>query len=154
MGVNSLPKTVTRQRRGCDLHPGPSAPESSTRLRATKIKVRGQLVQSGNGRTDTTDRTTFSANSAGKDASCHLFIKRICYVMLCYSNNTLYRSWYRKEVAAEITIIRSSCSHVRVLLVGRPIISILGGIYIVFSGHPSSLVTLAADGARCSCYYR
>jgi len=30
MGVNSLPKTVTRQRRGCDLDPGPSAPESST----------------------------------------------------------------------------------------------------------------------------
>jgi len=30
MGMNSLPKTVTRQRRGCDLNPGPSAPESST----------------------------------------------------------------------------------------------------------------------------
>jgi len=30
MGVNSLPKTVTRQRRGCDLNPGPRAPESST----------------------------------------------------------------------------------------------------------------------------
>jgi len=30
MAVNSLPKTVTRQRRGCDLNPGPSAPESST----------------------------------------------------------------------------------------------------------------------------
>ena len=30
MGVNSLPKTVTRQRRGCDLNPGPSAPELST----------------------------------------------------------------------------------------------------------------------------
>ena len=30
MGVNSLPKTVTRQRRGCDLNPGPSTPESST----------------------------------------------------------------------------------------------------------------------------
>ena len=30
MGVNSLPKTVTRQRRNCDLNPGPSAPESST----------------------------------------------------------------------------------------------------------------------------
>jgi len=28
--VNSLPKTVTRQRRGCDLNPGPSAPDSST----------------------------------------------------------------------------------------------------------------------------
>jgi len=30
MGVNSLPKTVTRQRRGCDLNPGASAPEFST----------------------------------------------------------------------------------------------------------------------------
>ena len=30
MDVNSLPKTVTRQRRGCSLNPGPSAPESST----------------------------------------------------------------------------------------------------------------------------
>ena len=30
MGVNSLPNTVTRQRCGCDLNPGPSAPESST----------------------------------------------------------------------------------------------------------------------------
>ena len=30
MGVTSLPKTVTRQRCGCDLNPGPSAPESST----------------------------------------------------------------------------------------------------------------------------
>jgi len=30
MGVNRLPKTVTRQRRGCDLNPGPSAPETST----------------------------------------------------------------------------------------------------------------------------
>jgi len=30
MGVNSLPKTVSQQRRGCDLNPGPSVPESST----------------------------------------------------------------------------------------------------------------------------
>jgi len=29
MDVNSLPKTVTRQRRGCDLNAGPSVPESS-----------------------------------------------------------------------------------------------------------------------------
>ena len=28
--MNSLPKIVNRQRRGCDLNPGPSAPESST----------------------------------------------------------------------------------------------------------------------------
>ena len=30
MGVNSLPKTVTRQRRDCDLNPGPTVPKSST----------------------------------------------------------------------------------------------------------------------------
>jgi len=30
MGVNSLPKTVTRKRRNCGLNPGPAAPESST----------------------------------------------------------------------------------------------------------------------------
>jgi len=30
LGVNSLPKSVTRQRCGCDLNPGPTAPESST----------------------------------------------------------------------------------------------------------------------------
>ena len=30
MGVNSLPETVTRQRRDCDLNQGPIVPESST----------------------------------------------------------------------------------------------------------------------------
>jgi len=30
MGVNSLPRTVTRQRHDCDLNPGPTAPASST----------------------------------------------------------------------------------------------------------------------------
>jgi len=30
MGVNSLPKTVTRQHCGCDLNPGSTVPESST----------------------------------------------------------------------------------------------------------------------------
>ena len=30
MGVNSLPKTVIRQHRGCVLNPGPSVPESGT----------------------------------------------------------------------------------------------------------------------------
>jgi len=40
--VNSLPKTVTRQRRNCDLNPGPSAPESSmltTRLPSHRYQV-------------------------------------------------------------------------------------------------------------------
>jgi len=37
MGVNSLPKTVTRQRRSCDLNPGPFAPESSMLLLTTGL---------------------------------------------------------------------------------------------------------------------
>jgi len=28
LGMNTLPKTVTQQRRDCDLNPGPSTPES------------------------------------------------------------------------------------------------------------------------------
>jgi len=46
--VNSLPKTVTRQRRGCDLNPGHSAPESSTlttRLPSTQFGGRHLIVQ-------------------------------------------------------------------------------------------------------------
>jgi len=30
MGVNRLPKTVTRQHRGCNVNPDPTVPESST----------------------------------------------------------------------------------------------------------------------------
>ena len=43
MGVNSLPKTVIQQRRGCDLKPGPSAPESSTLTTRLSIWV-GELL--------------------------------------------------------------------------------------------------------------
>ena len=40
LGVNSLPKTVTRQRRGCYVNPGPSVPEcSKLTTRATPITV-------------------------------------------------------------------------------------------------------------------
>ena len=37
MGVNSLPKTVTRQRRGCDLNSGPSVPESEPSTLTTRL---------------------------------------------------------------------------------------------------------------------
>ena len=39
MGVNSLPKTVTRQCRDCDLNPGPSAPESSMWLPSHPVRT-------------------------------------------------------------------------------------------------------------------
>jgi len=45
MGVNSLPKTVTRQRRDCDLNPGPSAPEYSTLTTRLPNHTRGGLTQ-------------------------------------------------------------------------------------------------------------
>jgi len=47
MGVNSLPKTVTRQRRSCDLNPGPSASESSsltTRLPSHTVNVSKTVI--------------------------------------------------------------------------------------------------------------
>jgi len=42
--VNSLPKTVTRQRRGCDLYPGPSALESRTLT--TRLPAEGYNLKS------------------------------------------------------------------------------------------------------------
>jgi len=42
MGVNSLPKTVTRQRRDCDLNLGPSALESSTLT--TRLQSHASMV--------------------------------------------------------------------------------------------------------------
>jgi len=55
MNVNSLLKTVTRQRRDCDLNPGPTAPESSTLttrlpshpdIMSTKLKLHATLLLS------------------------------------------------------------------------------------------------------------
>ena len=43
--MNSLPKTVTRQRRGCDLNPGPSAPESITLTTRLRVQVTKQQVE-------------------------------------------------------------------------------------------------------------
>ena len=48
--MNSLPKTVTRQRLGCDLKPGPSAPESNmltTRLPSHKAYVPVYISHAG-----------------------------------------------------------------------------------------------------------
>jgi len=59
-GVNSLPKTVTRQRRGCDLNPGPSAPESSaltTRLPGHPFKSVTYWVPDSTTRTQTRTQT-------------------------------------------------------------------------------------------------
>ena len=58
MGVNSLSKTFTRQRRGCDLNPGPPAPEFSTlstRLPSHPWSKR----ESGNRRADGHDRLQY-----------------------------------------------------------------------------------------------
>jgi len=48
MGVNSLPKTVIRQRRGCDLNPGPTAPEFSTLTTGLSSHPTSGSVRKGN----------------------------------------------------------------------------------------------------------
>jgi len=49
MGVNNLRKTVTRQRRDCDLNPGPSAPEhanhSATEPPGSGLRAHCKLLQ-------------------------------------------------------------------------------------------------------------
>jgi len=48
VGVNSLPKTVTGQRRDCDLNPGPSARESSTLTTRLPNRAGGSMRQIDN----------------------------------------------------------------------------------------------------------
>jgi len=45
MGVNSLPKTATWQRRGCDSNPGPSAPESSMLTTRSHLLVKSKSTE-------------------------------------------------------------------------------------------------------------
>ena len=68
--MSSLPKTVTRQRRGCDLNPGPSAPESSTlttRLPSHPHTIRAVYVMCGN-----TDSAAVKQTAQGRWLSAQL----------------------------------------------------------------------------------
>ena len=63
--MNSLPKTVTRHRRGCDLNPGPSAPESSTLSTRSSLYIANSWIG--------TSAAIAVRNTAGnhwRDASC------------------------------------------------------------------------------------
>ena len=100
MGVSSLPKTVTRQRRDCDLNPGPSAPESSTL---------------------TTRPITVNRKSPNTDG----FVFRNC----CYEENirlelvsirTVYSSRARDGDASLRQITLTTCSTVAPVDVGGP----------------------------------
>jgi len=81
MGVNSLPKTVTRQCRGCDLNPGHTAPESST-LTTRLPSHRGVLLPKI--KWESVD--SFVINAAGSQSSI-----RSCRVMSphCYLSHDL-----------------------------------------------------------------
>ena len=52
MSVDSLPKTVTRQRRDCDFNQSPSAPESST--------LTTRLPSHPNGKTTSANETSYT----------------------------------------------------------------------------------------------
>ena len=69
--MNSLPKTVTRQRRGCDLNPEPSVPESSTLT--TRLPNHCQIV----GRTKDTDTDRRKYADSIYRASIASCVKRI-----------------------------------------------------------------------------
>jgi len=72
MGVNSLPKTVTRERSGYDLNPGPTAPESITlTTRLPSHASRGFKVV-------LPDLKTFD----------YCFLLARCYIVVCLSTRT------------------------------------------------------------------
>jgi len=74
MGVNRSPKTVTRQRCGCDLNPGPSAPKSSiltTRLPSHRIKTVELKYQQ-----TSREGTMFGSSSIGKSVINSMRLRR------------------------------------------------------------------------------
>ena len=65
--MNSLPKTVTRQRRGgCDLNPGPTVPESRTLTTRLPSQLSVRLVA----------QTRSSRARKGEEAECALVRRR------------------------------------------------------------------------------
>jgi len=79
MGVNSLPKTVTRQHSGCNLNPGPSAPESSTLttrlLSHTYIQVKRNSVLVRKFKCSAACYTSHMGGNAGK-VTCFTYMYR------------------------------------------------------------------------------
>ena len=75
MGVNSLPKNVTRQRRDCDSNAGPFAPESSTlttRLHVGTENMIGRHIQTWQNndlKTETTTAKTKTTQKLSRGAS-------------------------------------------------------------------------------------
>ena len=43
IGVSSLPKTVTRQHRDCDLNPGPSVPEPEPQCHEYNLNIQEEI---------------------------------------------------------------------------------------------------------------
>jgi len=62
--VNSLPKTVTRQRRSCDLNPGHTAPESST------LTARPSSIQSTSRKNDQLKQSFTGDSSKRNETTC------------------------------------------------------------------------------------
>jgi len=95
MGVNSLPKTVTRQRRDCDLNPGPSAPESSTlttRLPSHPARERARDICSS------------------VDYRLSLGSSAICRRKLCAPGDRLQSAWRQVDSARQMWRTTCLCS--------------------------------------------
>ena len=89
MGVNSLPKTVTRQRRDCDLNPGPSTlntrlPSRPTARISTRNRKQCRVVAK-----PTHDSYTFQVFNSG-----HFHVR-----------NNLYLTWERSHASRQLLVL-------------------------------------------------
>jgi len=93
MGVNSLPKTVTRQRRGCDLNPDLSAPESST----LTTRLPSRVVSWQNYSQHLSEKILFSGFLFHQVVHKHRFIAY-------FPGNTSTKNWfmYVKVIASQV----------------------------------------------------
>jgi len=97
MGVNSLPKTVTRQRRGCDLNPGRSAPESST------LTTRPPSLPSVRGR-----RRQTSYHPPTKRRKCECSGSDVCSTVAAYGRLDQTVAW---SAVGRFVVLRTALSN-------------------------------------------
>jgi len=90
MGVNSLPKTVTRQRRGCHLNSGPTAPESSTQTTRLPSHPHRRRIDKylGTRRPIATATDHVATDHSGKSQSLDGGLPELFLAYSCFTNHS------------------------------------------------------------------
>ena len=113
MGRNSLPKTVTRERRDCDLNPGLSAPESSTLAARLPNKDYRYCCRSDDGGIERAAVRRSTSRSAGPPRRSDLVSREPVHALQAADRERVLRVLREGTDAVDLAVFRRSCPFVR-----------------------------------------